>query len=358
MRPFLLCAVVAACSGVASTRLSIPAAQTDPSTTATSEPAIELAPLPALPPPEHAPSFRIAVISDLNSAYGSVTYNSDVHDATRALIERLHPDLVLITGDMVAGQKPGLDYAAMWKAFHGVVTEPLTAAGVSVAPTPGNHDAAPGVRFARERAEFAQQWGTPDRLAQVRWIDDSNYPFFYSFDYGGVFFASIDAVAVGPLSERQRQWLAAQLDRSDQSTKIVFGHLPVHAFAHERELEILNDAALSSLFSKHRVSAYISGHHHAYYPGAVNGTWHIAMPCLGSGTRSLIGTRHRSPTALVVLDIHQGVLVAPQALKAPDFTAAIERSTLPPRIELLGHRVVRDDIAGLCPNCESVSMSY
>ena len=50
---------------------------------------------------------RIALISDLNSSYGSTSYVSQVHRGLELLI-KLQPDLVLCAGDMVAGQKLGL----------------------------------------------------------------------------------------------------------------------------------------------------------------------------------------------------------------------------------------------------------
>jgi hypothetical protein len=214
-----------------------------------------------------------------------------------------------------------------------------------VAPTPGNHDAAPS--FLEERREYKAQWLSPQRALSVAFADRENYPLYYSFQVGGVFFASIDAAAVGPLARAQLDWLDEQLRQTRASTRIVFGHLPVHPVAIHREYEILNDDALSALLVRHSVSAYISGHHHAYYPGAMDGVRHIAMPCLGSGSRRLIGTGRASPTALVVLEVLDGVLKPPEALRAPDFEVPIARDTLPVEIRLGRHRLVRDDLAGL-----------
>ncbi len=298
--------------------------------------------------PEVQPaSFRIAVLSDLNSAYGSTSYNASVHAATEALVERLRPAIVLITGDMVAGQKPGLDYVAMWRGFRQTVSEPLLDAGIAIAPTPGNHDASPLPQFAKERAIYVSEWTTEPRVAKVRFIDRSGYPLNYSFTFGGVFFASLDAAAVGPLPSEQHAWLEAQLSNTQAKTKIVFGHLPVHPFAVRRELEILGDRALSQLLSRYSVTAYISGHHHAYYPGAVNGVRHVAMPCLGSGARRLLGESRRSRAALVLVEIEAGELTSLEAFAAPEFDTTIARDSLPPFIQRGRHRVVRDDLAGL-----------
>lgn len=318
--------------------------------------ALAWAPAPPLPQRQPAPRFpeaegrlRLAVLSDLNGSYGSVTYGEDVHSAVQALLASLRPDLVLITGDMVAGQRRGLDYAAMWRGFHQAVTEPLVKAGISIAPTPGNHDASPAAPFSAERQEYARQWQTAGRVPQVEFRDRSSYPFHYSFEYGGAFFASIDAAAVGPIGAEQRAWLERELSATEASVKIVFGHLPVYPFAVQREREVLADDALAELLRRYSVTAYISGHHHAYYPGVVNGVRHIAMPCLGSGARRLLGQARRSPSALVVLEIEGEEVTILEALRAPEFVSPIVREELPGQLAFGSHRIVRDDRAGLSP---------
>lgn len=89
--------------------------------------------------------FKIAVNSDLNGCYGSTSYGKSVHDGI-ALIVALEPDLVISTGDMVAGQQvnPHLSsdqIAAMRSAFDDSVMIPLARAGISFVVSPGNHDA-------------------------------------------------------------------------------------------------------------------------------------------------------------------------------------------------------------------------
>lgn len=293
--------------------------------------------------PTQPQRLRVAVISDLNSRYGSTTYMPSVHAAARALVERVRPNLVLVTGDMVAGQKRGLDYRAMWSSFHEAVTDPLLEAGIIVAPAPGNHDGARG--FEAERRHYVEQWSDPDRAARVEYVDASSYPLHYSFVHGGVFFAAVDATAVGPLRGRQHEWLDEQLERTDAEVKIVFGHLPIHPFARNREREILDDAELEAILRRHDVDAYVSGHHHAYYPGNVDGVRHVAAPCLGAGARALIGGQQRSRPALVVIEIDASGIVELEAFEAPGFDAAVQRSKLPARIEHGRHAVVRDDLA-------------
>lgn len=47
--------------------------------------------------PAREGNLKIAVLSDLNGPYGSLTYEERVHAAVQHLIGTEHPDLVLIT---------------------------------------------------------------------------------------------------------------------------------------------------------------------------------------------------------------------------------------------------------------------
>ena len=292
-------------------------------------------------------SLRVAVISDLNDSYGSTTYGDAVHQAVAAIAGQVKPDLVLVTGDMVAGQQAGLDYEAMWAGFHAAVTAPLRDAGIPLAVTPGNHDASGYAAFEGEREIFAAQWQLPENVPGVEMIDGSSYPLRYSFVHRGAFFLSLDATTIGPLSQEQRDWAAAQLDgAAAYPVKIAYGHVPLHSVAVGREEEILGDDALEGIFRDHGLTAYISGHHHAYYPGARDGLRLVSMACLGSGPRALIGTEGATPRALLQVDIEDGVVTSLEALLAPGFSEVIDRGTLPGELRHGGKSVMRDDLAG------------
>jgi hypothetical protein len=305
-------------------------------------------PTAAVAPPSDGSAkarLRIAVVSDLNDAYGSTTYSSEVHAATRAMIDRIRPDLVLITGDMVAGQMPNLRYSAMWKGFHSAVTEPLRSAGIPVAPAPGNHDASGYPQFANERAEYAKQWTEPNHVPAVSFVDRTHYPFRYSFGHRGAFFVALDATRGGPIPASDRSWVEQQLGGASQTIKLGYGHLPLHPVAHGRLGEVLGDSKLESVFADRGLTAYLSGHHHAYYPGVAAGIRQVAMPCLGGGQRVLVGTGRASKKALVVIDVADDVIERIDALEAPLFETAVDRSTLPKRIVHGRHVLTRDDLA-------------
>ena len=291
-------------------------------------------------------SLRIAVLSDLNGSYGSTTYGTPVHEAVAALRADIHPDIVLLTGDLVAGQQSGLDYPAMWAGFHAAVTDPLLADGIPVVVTPGNHDASAYAGYTEERAEFVAQWTEPTRIPAVTFVDASDYPLRYSFTYRGVFFIALDATKVGPLSTSQRDWVTAQLDAADGfAVKIAFGHIPIRPVAQGVDDEVLGDDALEASMANHEVAAYVSGHHHAYYPGVSGGLRQIAMGCLGSGPRALLGVMETSPRSLLRIDVEQDAVVSIDAYMGVGFGTLVERGTLPAEVNSGGQGMQRDDLA-------------
>lgn len=289
------------------------------------------------------PPITVAVISDLNGSYGSTTYGTAVHDAVTRLVG-LAPDLVLSAGDMVAGQQSGLDYEAMWLAFHAAVTDPLTQAGIPLAVTPGNHDASGYSGYEAERAEYEAQW-LAHRPA-VTFLDDAAYPFRYAFSVGRVLFVALDATRVGPIGSDERAWLDAllALHGPAHDARVVFGHIPLYAVAVGRETEILADAAFEAILESHQVTLYVSGHHHAYYPGRRGTVRHLPAGCLGSDPRALVGTVGDQPRSLALFTIDQGALVSLEAYPPPDFTTPIARGGLPESLGSGDTAYTRDDL--------------
>jgi hypothetical protein len=286
---------------------------------------------------------RFAVISDLNGSYGSTTYAQSVHDAVAA-VRALQPDLVLSTGDLVAGQQAGLDYEGMWAGFHAAVSDQLAADGLPFAITPGNHDASGYASFAMEREIFVQQW--QPRKPALEYVDDSGYPLRYSFVAGPALFVSLDSTTIGALSDEQMSWIDAQLAaRSELPIKIVYGHVPLVPFAVGREDEVIGDPDLEALLEAHDVTMFISGHHHAYYPGRRGELRHVSTSCVGSGPRSLIGTDTPSPRSILVVELDaRGTVASVEALAGAAYDTPIARADLPEALGYGAWTVTRDDL--------------
>lgn len=287
-------------------------------------------------------TYTVAVVADMNSSYGSTTYIDQVHQAVSFITDDLQPDLVLSAGDMVAGQKSGLDYRAMWDGFHAAVTDPLTLAGIPFAPTPGNHDASGYSTYQNERDIYVDEW-TAKRPA-VSFVEDTYYPLRYAFELGPALIISLDDTIVGGLGQPQMQWLEDVLTQNaDKPIKIVYGHLPLWGFAEGRADEVIGDSTLEALLADHGVDLFVSGHHHAYYPGKRDSLRMLSMACLGAGPRSLLGESDVSDRSVAVIEFDRDGIESVEAYTAPAFTDAVPRSLLPQFVDDGTAVVVRDD---------------
>ena len=290
---------------------------------------------------------RIVVISDFNGSYGSTKYNKDVDSAVQRVIQ-LKPDIVINTGDMIAGQRSNLlktpAIESMWKSFHQHVTDPIASAGLLMAVTPGNHDASEYSKFKLERQIYKQQW--QQRKPKLNYIDDSHYPLYYAFRVGKTLFVSLDATRTQALDKEQKIWLDKFLEKQGEkySHRILFSHLPIWPFSDKNGGEALLDKELEKIVRKHDVDLYLNGHHHTYYPGYKDGVRYISQSCLGSGSRPLVGTKLNTGRNITVIDIKDGNIEI-NAYSAPDFTSAIDQKTLPKSIKSKWAKIIREDLA-------------
>ncbi|WP_237269787.1 metallophosphoesterase family protein [Synechocystis sp. CACIAM 05] len=259
--------------------------------------------------------LRIAVISDLNSAYGSTSYEPEVHKALE-LIPSMQPDLVLCSGDMVAGQSPRLTNAqiqAMWEAFDRGVAHPLRRAGIPFGFTMGNHDASGALdqnrrfRFQNERDLAARYWRNPAHDPGITFLDKSDFPFYYTFNQNGVFFLVWDG-STHLIPAEKLAWVEkvlASAPARQAKLRLAIGHLPLYGVAEGRNKpgEVMANAEqLRALLEKYNVHTYVSGHQHAYYPGRRGNLELLHTGLLGAGPRALIGQERRSPKTLTILD--------------------------------------------------------
>ncbi|RVU48176.1 hypothetical protein EA187_01695 [Lujinxingia sediminis] len=287
--------------------------------------------------------WTVAVLSDFNGAYGSTAYGDEVHRAVAWLSEDVRPDVVISPGDMVAGQRAGLDHRAMWASFHDVVTRPLARAGIPFAISPGNHDASGSPAFWEERVHFAREW--QDRAPQVEMVEASGYPFYYAFKVGPALFVSLDATTVGPIDTAQRLWLDAVLKaHSEVRTKIVFGHLPLHPVAQSKEHETLADEALEALLLHHGVDLYVAGHHHAYYPGKRGELGLLHSACIGAGPRKLLGEDRVSDRSVALVRYGAEGVRSVEAYRGEGFEEVVPREELPRVVGEGRRKIWRDDV--------------
>lgn len=300
-------------------------------------------------PARAADALRIAVISDLNGSYGSTEYGPEV-GAAIARILTLAPDLVICTGDMVAGQQasPKLtepELLAMWAAFHATVTDPLKAAGIPLLVTPGNHDASGYPGFELERKVYDRTW--TKRAPDVEIIDGERYPFRYAVSFQGVLLVGLDVTTSGEQPVEETEW-AAQILREEAArhrATIIFGHLPIWAITKGREDDVIGDPTFQEMLVQAGAGAYLSGHHHAYFPSQTGGLLQVSQARLGSGPRDYLGTDLTAIKAFGMIDIAASGQIKQVALAGPDFDKPIAMRSLPEALPSDRGKVLRIDIA-------------
>ena len=299
---------------------------------------------------------RIVLISDLNSAYGSTDYIDQVKQAI-AFVPDWEPDLVLCSGDMVAGQSNSLsasEIAAMWQGFDKYIAAPIRKAKLPFGFTIGNHDASGSVSggqyaFESDRNAATKYWNDPKHDANLKFVDRAGFPFYYSFQQNDIFFLIWDA-STATIPSEQLRWAEKSLaSETAQNAKlrIAIGHLPLYAVAKGRETagNYLDDAdRLRALLEKYNVHTYISGHHHAYYPAHKGKLELLHAGVLGDGPRRLLSGDLAPNRTISVIDIKFTNSETIYTTYDMDTLKVVDQSTLPRYIDAPNGRITRRDL--------------
>jgi hypothetical protein len=298
---------------------------------------------------------RVIVISDLNSQYGATDYEVEV-DKAIALIPDWKPDLVLCGGDMVAGQKRSLtdlQIQAMWQGFEDHIGAPLRKAKIPLGFTIGNHDASGALAqgkfiYKTERELASEYWNNPQHDAGLPFVERAGFPFYYSFSQKDVFYLVWDA-STDTIPPEQLKWVEASLASpaaKNAKMRIVIGHLPLYAVAVGRDSAgnyLANADKLRSLLESYQVHTYISGHHHAYYPGKKGKLELLHAGALGSGPRKLLNSNLPPQKTLTVVDINLDSSVTTYTTYDIKTLTAIDIQTLPRIIVAPNGKIFRRD---------------
>ena len=281
-------------------------------------------PAPVLPP--EPDTLKIAVISDINGSYGTVGYSPTVKAAVQDIVSRDY-DFVLSPGDLVAGQRAGLDYDRMWKAFHYEVGDVFFDHNLEFIFAPGNHDASAFEGHAAERQAYARAFA--NRKPRVPLLEGSHFPFYYAVMIRDVLVVALDITRPISDDDPQLAWLETVL-QTDARARLVLGHLPLSPLNFGQFWEVAGSSKLLGILQKSASTIYISGHHHIYYPGHIGELRTVAMPALGSGPRSLLGAPATAGYVQIVIPPQAPPRVT--ALVAPDFDRMINIETLPQQV--------------------------
>lgn len=255
-----------------------------------------------------AKTIKIAVISDLNSGYGSTVYHPDVAATLKAL-DSIKPDIILCGGDMVAGQKASLSKTqlqSMWSSFDSNVLTPIQQMKVPFGFTVGNHDASPNYQQDRQTAQ--EFWSAKRKHLGLKYVDDSNYPFYFSYQQNDIFFISWDA-ASAKVNQEVFDWMEKQLQSKaakKAKLRVLLGHLPLYAIVASKNKagEVLADNEnTASFLQKNGIDLYISGHQHAYYPASKLQLRLLNAGCIGEGPRPLLGHDIPATRAYTIIEV-------------------------------------------------------
>ncbi|SFG32186.1 phosphodiester glycosidase family protein [Pontibacter chinhatensis] len=305
--------------------------------------------------PARRGDLRLAVISDLNSGLGAATYEWQVDSIMQRIPRIWQPDLVVCGGDMVAGQ--GVSEAEtlekMWRGFDTQIAAPLRKANIPFAFTLGNHDGSRS--FAMERNAAGSYWTKPGHLPNLKFIDKSHFPYYYSFVHGDAFFVSWEASSP-EITEENLAWMEAQFARPEAQKakyRFVLGHMPLYAVAQERDSKgnlLNNPEKLQQLLEKYKVHTYISGHQHAYYPGKRGNLELLNAGAAGSGPRSWLTLDKAPMNTVTLVDIFydQDTLIYTTydiGKEASEDMVVFDEKVLPQFIESVNGYLIRRDVS-------------
>lgn len=213
--------------------------------------------------PVSGTSFSFATISDMQ---GSSWTN------VASQIQTLDPDLLLSVGDNIAGENTtdSATYLARWQQDVFSFTQDLTN-HIASYWTMGNHDFV-GYNRSAGFTEFAKVLSLP--------IPPENTENYYSFDYGDVHFAVVDATQ-STVSANCLTWLDNDLSSTSKKWRIVLMHLPGLAPSGVSNLDQTSAQALHNTFINRGVQLVINGHSHIYNRWVKDGIFYVTNPPAG-----------------------------------------------------------------------------
>jgi predicted phosphodiesterase len=170
--------------------------------------------------------------------------------AVAALLERLKPDLILHTGDVVYPSGEERYYDRRFFVPYGRILKE-----VPIFPVLGNHDLERG-----NGAAYLDNFHLPRN-------DPRGTGRYYSFDYGNAHFVALNSELYhGDRSgnpEEQKAWLERDLRETHQPWKVAYFHRPIYSSSkHGSDERIRED--LEPVLIRQEVDLVFSGHDHVY----------------------------------------------------------------------------------------------
>ncbi len=225
--------------------------------------------LPVAPLPDEAPTTAGGApepVPDKPLADDArrVVFVGPVHGALRleatvtALTSRLHPDLVVHTGDLLPSFTEET-FAGWMRSF----LTPLAAASIPVAVVAGEADVATPIARSVFQSTMTQILFKP----VLDFQDERGYPFRYSFLFNGTYVIVLDTTT-GDLSDEQFRWLKAELTRGASYPRIlVVSHLPPSPLTATSTAALKRAYKIQELLLRYRGTLLVTGHEPVFFDG-------------------------------------------------------------------------------------------
>ncbi len=231
-------------------------------------------------------TFYAAPASNVTSvkffSYGDTRTNGSIHNGlANQVVALFQSDPAFQTLNINVGDWVSADSASAWSSewfdpgYTGLRTQDANLSDIGVR---GNHEGA--------ATFWKQYWPEPFQTGGLYW----------SFDYGPMHVALLDAYTAFNVGSTQYNWLKADLAASSKTWKIVAIHEPGWSAngGHPNNTTVQTD--LQPLFVQYGVSLVLSGHNHYYARASVNGVTHLTV---GAGGAPLYTPASGQPNIIV-----------------------------------------------------------
>lgn len=191
-------------------------------------------------------SLSFIVVSDTHFGSGISDIQDKKFNKLLDSIDKISPDFAVITGDLTTADEYG------WKTSSKKYIDFRNFVNIPIFELPGNHDAVN--RYLKE------------------WIDTTNKPIYYSFDWRGIHFINLadeNEDWPGTISNEQIFWFKNEIKNNSNKTIIVFSHQPLPytvkgSYQPENKVDVLerSDEIIGILNTTNAVKLWFSGHSH------------------------------------------------------------------------------------------------